>query len=355
MNHTLWIGSYSSSDASKHTYNPGVSKVTLDASSGKPNFAQSTLKQSSIECENPSFVAHFNNGQLGSHLMAVTEHCAPDTPGLNILNPETLQNVKHFPLTGDAPCHLEYSARHQSIAIAHYMGGNITIIDANDPNQAQVIMRTGSGPNAQRQESAHLHQVKFLVHSNHLLAVDLGCDQILQFDLIKNEEGVTKATLDQVIELPKGGGPRHVVLNDKEDQLYVLCELTESICHYRLTDEMVWEYQNEYALLDDQPTQEAAAAIRLSSDGKTLYASARAQNKIVSFTVESLGRLSPLQIIDCGGKFPRDFDLSPCGNWMVVANQHSHSLSVLKVDTSNGLLSATPHSLTLGSPVCVLF
>ncbi|WP_084886990.1 beta-propeller fold lactonase family protein [Vibrio sp. qd031] len=350
MQHSMWIGSYSDNDSSQPSYNPGLTQVNLDSISGTLSFDKKTLDRSAISCKQPSYLCSAN-----AHLAVVTEHCTPQVPYLNIVDPKAKKVLSTTEITGDAPCHIVYSEKHQCIAVAHYMGGNITLLDSDDLSQSLTITRSGSGPILHRQESAHLHQVQFLTHSNQLIAVDLGCDEVLLFDLTPQPGCMSEATLSSVITLPAGRGPRHVVLNETEDQLYVLCELSESVCHFRKNDQHQWVLHNELALLENEPTQEAAAAIKLSTDGRTLYTSARAQNKIVSFRVSDSGELSPLQIIDCGGEFPRDFSTSPCGQWMVVGNQHSHTLSVLNIDQNSGMLSNTPHTLSLGSPVCVLF
>jgi 6-phosphogluconolactonase len=55
------------------------------------------------------------------------------------------------------------------------------------------------------------------------------------------------------------------------------------------------------------------------------------------------------------GKTPWSFALDPSGRWMLVANQGSDQVSVLKVDPRTGALTATPESLAAPKPVVLAF
>ena len=67
------------------------------------------------------------------------------------------------------------------------------------------------------------------------------------------------------------------------------------------------------------------------------------------------GVLKRLENKDSGGKTPRNFNLTPDGKWLLAAHQDSDNITVFSVNQTDGTLTATPHSATVGKPVCLVF
>jgi flagellar basal body-associated protein FliL len=77
------------------------------------------------------------------------------------------------------------------------------------------------------------------------------------------------------------------------------------------------------------------------------------------------GRLAHLQQVPTGGhegvksgeQTPRNFAITPCGEFLLVANQTSDSVVVFKVDQETGrlVLPAKHVCDTIASPVCIEF
>jgi 6-phosphogluconolactonase len=61
-----------------------------------------------------------------------------------------------------------------------------------------------------------------------------------------------------------------------------------------------------------------------------------------------------VEIVPTGGKEPRNFTLDPSGHWLLAANQHSDTITVLRRDSETGRLSATGASIESPSPVMLL-
>jgi 6-phosphogluconolactonase len=209
----------------------------------------------------------------------------------------------------------------------------------------------GSGPNAERQASPHAHQATFLNHSEQLAVVDLGTDSVHFYDYKKDGETV-KFSLSQSIAMPPGSGPRHLVFDSDESVAYVVCELSETLAVLH-KQRGQWNLAQQVKLLTDEENKEAASAIRLSADERFVYVSCRAQNLISTFDVTSD---IPVQIAasDCGGAFPRDFVLSRDGQWMLVANQHSHNVASFHRNPETGVITPTGYSCDIGAPVCLV-
>jgi 6-phosphogluconolactonase len=86
------------------------------------------------------------------------------------------------------------------------------------------------------------------------------------------------------------------------------------------------------------------------------YAIDRFDNIAVSFSISpSDGKLTLLDRISCGGKVPRHLALDPSGRWLLVANQESDNISVLKVDGRIGKISDAGKSFPLSRPQCLVF
>ena len=73
-------------------------------------------------------------------------------------------------------------------------------------------------------------------------------------------------------------------------------------------------------------TEEGASDMRLTSDGKYLYAAVRGLNLIASYAVETDGTLCLLQNIPCGGRNPRGVCLSPDEKYFFALNRDTNNI-----------------------------
>nr|WP_245583647.1 beta-propeller fold lactonase family protein [Salinimicrobium xinjiangense] len=99
----------------------------------------------------------------------------------------------------------------------------------------------------------------------------------------------------------------------------------------------------------------SGADIHLHPSGKFLYASNRGHNSIVSFRVDpSSGKLDLLEHTSTLGKTPRNFAISPQGDYLYVANQDSGNISAFVINT-DGSLEQKGEPLPAETPVCLEF
>jgi 6-phosphogluconolactonase len=76
----------------------------------------------------------------------------------------------------------------------------------------------------------------------------------------------------------------------------------------------------------------------------------------VSFKVDpATGKLKKLGSSKYGGKTPRHIALDPTERWLLVANQDSDTISVVKRDAKTGLLAAKGQEFPIVKPQCLLF
>ena len=79
-----------------------------------------------------------------------------------------------------------------------------------------VLQFNGSGPNLDRQESSHPHQVVVIPGRNEILVPDLGADRAwrLAYD---DRRGVL--SVQGSVTYPPGSGPRHAVFHGSSSSL----------------------------------------------------------------------------------------------------------------------------------------
>lgn len=96
----------------------------------------------------------------------------------------------------------------------------------------------------------------------------------------------------------------------------------------------------------------AAGGLHLSADGRFLYVSNRGTaNEIVVFRVsKDDGQLALLQRRTVEGDHPREFALDPSENFLLVANQKSNQIVVMRRDPRTGMLGETVQTLPQEAP-----
>jgi len=94
----------------------------------------------------------------------------------------------------------------------------------------------------------------------------------------------------------------------------------------------------------------------LSLDGQTLYASNRGHDSIARFRRDpETGRLTFMECVASGGKWPRHFTLMPGAPWMLVANQHTNNIELFRVASDGALTHVPGVGVEIPAPVCVVF
>ncbi|MDF6015747.1 lactonase family protein [Vibrio harveyi] len=337
----FYVGTYTDSPSQSQ----GIACVSLDTATGALTLTNELVPEAVKTVRNPSYLALKGEGLYTFNEVERLE-------GAELIFAEKIDSYG-LPIEGDYPCHIDI--KEPLIAVANYGSGNVSVYQLYEQGKplksiAELYVE-GSGPNAERQASPHAHQATFLNHSEQLAVVDLGTDSVHFYDYKKDGETV-KFSLSQSIAMPPGSGPRHLVFDSDEFVAYVVCELSETLAVLH-KQRGQWNLAQQVKLLTDEENKEAASAIRLSADERFVYVSCRAQNLISTFDVTSD---IPVQIAasDCGGAFPRDFVLSRDGQWMLVANQHSHNVASFHRNPETGVITPTGYSCDIGAPVCLV-
>jgi len=264
--------------------------------------------------------------------------------------------LPHFASILSAPgfsgCHLTAELSGKFLYAANYSAGNFAEFRLQDGiplGVTRMIQHHGRGPDAERQEHAHVHFVQLTPDGKYLCVIDLGIDEVISYPL--DRDGVHPEEAIHFKVTPAGSGPRHLVFNRVGDRAYLLNELGNTV--------MILGYDDgKFTLLATASTLppgfsgwSKAAAIRLSSDERFVLASNRGYDSIAVFEILGdelkLRRLSP-----SGGKSPRDFNFIS-ETMIAVANESTDELVFFGYDSRTGTLIPLDLVKRMVNPLCV--
>ena len=140
--------------------------------------------------------------------------------------------------------------------------------------------------------------------------------------------------------------------------MYVVNELTATVTalSYDAASGVMTALETLSMLPDSFEGQQWAAAIRITADGRFLYASNRGHDSIAMFAVNGqTGKLTALGHQSTGGKVPRDFNIDPTGQWLLAANQATDTVVTFKINQTTGILEETGIVAEVVTPVGLTF
>ena len=93
----------------------------------------------------------------------------------------------------------------------------------------------------------------------------------------------------------------------------------------------------------------------MSPDGKYVYGSNRGHESLVIYAVDqSTGNLTYVGHQSTLGEEPRNFAITPDGEFLLAENQNSGTIVTFKRE-SDGTLTATGSVIEVPAPVCIQF
>lgn len=343
----VYIGTYTRGDSE------GIYQLELNRESGvlgEPVLAGAT--------ENPSFLALHPERPV---LYAAGEMSDGGTVSAFAIDAAsgTLKPLNQQSAEGRGPCHVSIAPDGKQAAVANYGSGNVALYPLAADGQLGKVSGTaqhsGSSVNERRQDGPHAHSVNFDAAGRFLVAADLGIDKLLVYQV---EDGSLTPNDPAFAAVAPGAGPRHFAFHPDGELAYVVNELDSTINAFRYDAERgkLDSLQTIGTLPDDFDGDNTTAEIRVHPSGKYVYASNRGDDSIAAFKVDpELGVLTAIGHESSGGETPRNFNIGPSGEFLLAANQKSDNVVVLRVDPETGALSETEHSVSIPSPVCVVF
>ena len=269
---------------------------------------------------------------------------------LNFLNKESSG--------GANPVNITVHSNDSYIIIGNYTDASVTVLSRNSNGTVnpytQTIPFTDSSINKDRQDKSHIHCTVFSPDFQYLYLPDLGADKIRVF---KFETERVRPLIEQdnlTVHTIPGSGPRHLVFQPNKRWAYCTEEMSGMISAYSYQQGKLSAIQRIFSYSKQIKGDYSTADIHTSPDGKFLYASNRGENTISIFSIHSNGKLKLIGHHSTMGATPRNFTIDPTGNYLLVANQTTNNIVVLKRDSITGLLESTGNEIKVPNPSCVI-
>lgn len=274
----------------------------------------------------------------------------------------TLGLLNIAPTIGKGPCYLTVDKNNRRLYTANYAEGSVTAFslerDGSIGRLLSHIRHQGSGPDRKRQEGPHAHCVVLTPEETALCAVDLGLDQIIMYDLSAAPDGAISDEHRRITRIRPRSGPRHLAFHPNGKFAYLINELSSDITvlHYSPEAEEFLQKQYISALPESYKGENTCAAVKISSDGRFLYASNRGHDSIAIYNIDAeTGILTACGRQPAAVSFPRDFEICPGGGILVAAGQYSGTLASFSIDKETGSLEPTGYTVPVDEAVCVKF
>jgi 6-phosphogluconolactonase (cycloisomerase 2 family) len=354
----------------------GIYLYSMDPSTGKL-----TLVKVAAMIPSPSWIAIHPNGKYlyavneisnfnGTTSGSVTSLSINRTTGdLTVLNVVSSQ--------GGGPAHLSVDPLGQFVFVANYGGGSIAVLpilsNGSLANASDVHVDTGSvGPthatNAppgsfaiSGHDAPHAHMIQADPGGKFILHTDLGQDRIYSWVLNRAAGTLSPNPTSPFTAVPPGDGPRHFAFHPNGKWLYSLQEEASTLLFYTYdaSSGLLTMQQMLSTLPQGFAGTNFTSEVRVSPDGKLVYAANRLHDTIAVFRVSGSGTLSLVGETSTLGDYPRSFTIDPTGGFLFSCNQRSDDITTFRLhggeDDEGQTLSFTGQYTGVGSPAAIVF
>ena len=335
MTQTVYFGTYT------RRTSEGIYRAEFDPQTGQ-------LRNLTLVAPEPS-PTYLTFDQAG-HLYSVG--AVDNQGGIASFAPD-LTPLNHVVAEGPPLCYVSVDEERGLVYGANYHKGQVLVYQRQADGSltlADQDTHLGSGPH-ENQASAHVHFAD-LTPDRYLVTCDLGTDEITTYDVTVDGKLSKLASY----KAATGAGPRHLVFHHHIKTAYLINELNSTIEVLFYDGVGEFEHFQTISTLPEYFTDfNGTAAIRLSKDGKYLYASNRGHDSIAVFAVQADGSLETLEIVPTHGQNPRDFDLTPNQNHLIAVHQDSNNATVFQRNPETGRLTELSHDFHVPEAVCITF
>lgn len=306
-------------------------------------------------------ISNFNGGTSGSVTAFSINRATGALTQLNVVSSQ-----------GGGPAHLSVDPLGKYVFVANYGGGSIAVLpinmDGSLSNASDTHVDVGSvGPthatNAppgsfaiSGHDAPHAHMIQADPAGKFVLQTDLGQDRIYIWLLDRGSGKLTNGA--GFVSIPPGDGPRHFAFHPNGRWMYSLQEEASTL--------ILFDYTPATGALSHQQTLSTlppgfvgtnfTSEVRVSADGRFVYAANRLHDSIGIFSVDNgSGRLTRVGEAWTRGDYPRSFTIDPTGNFLFSCNQRSDALTGYRVQGGGSQLAFTGQYIPVGSPAIIVF
>ena len=338
---TMIVGTYTYADSE------GIYTYKFDQENG------TVRPLETIKMDNPSYLTLSANQQV----MYVVSEKGDETASVSAFKFDkengTAELINKQPTYGEDPCYVATNGK--IVTTANYSGGSMSVFplryDGGLEPVDTIFCGNIGGPDMSRQDAPHVHCTAFSPDGKMLLATDFSADRILQFDV---EADPTKPhLLLENTPINDDSGPRHIIFSKDGRFVYIISELSEAVtvCSYNEGKMQVIQTIETHPQADRH-----AADIHLSPDGRFLYASVRnIEDGLAIFEVNQQTGMLKKVGYQLTGKHPRNFNITPNGKYVLVADMNDNKIEIFERNVKTGLLINTKREISISQPVCIVF
>ncbi len=259
---------------------------------------------------------------------------------------------------GTGTCHVAPDHTGRMLLAADYTGASAASFRIEDGKLSEAVWTehyTEHGPNAERQPTAHAHFASFSPDNRFAYINDLGGDCI---HIYKPDVATAQMAKAGAYRGVPGSGARTLHFHPNGKTAYCMNELVSTV------DVLDWHKADGSLTLVDRiellptdykgPTRGCDTVI--TRDGRFVYFANRDDDFLYAFKANpGTGKLTPMVRSTCGGKTPRNFTLDPTEQWMLVANQDSNVITILRRNRETGELADEGRNVEAETPMRILF
>ena len=337
----------------------GIYRSELDLKTGKLS-----KPELAAEHPNPGFVAiHPNSKFLYAIGRVMVDGKATDGVTAYALDAKTgaLTKLNEQAAGGGGPCHVNVDKAGKNVLIANYGSGSANCFPIGEDGKLKpgtgFVQHEGSSVNKGRQAGPHAHSVNISKDNRFAIVADLGLDKLLVYKLDADKGTLTPNDPPSAATAP-GAGPRHFAFHPTAPLAFVINELdsTLSSLSYDAEKGTLKTLKTVSTLPKDFKGGNSTAEVVVHPSGKFVYGSNRGHNSIAGFKLdEKTGDLSLIGHATQDIKTPRNFNIDPTGEYMLVGSQDGAIINVFKIDQTTGEAKPTGEKIDVGAPICIRF
>lgn len=329
MKYTIYIGTNSMRDSQ------GIYRLSLDGDSLELRV------ESSTPCFNGDYLALSPDGgalYAGHEVVYIDGKAAAAASAYRVEADGSLCFLNRQSVDGQMNCYVSVSRDGRRLYSASYMAGSVTVHPIGDDGTLGPYTQALRQPPREGMHWPSAHSVLETPDGRYAVVTNVGLDSVFLYDT---------GDWHCACEMPVPGRPRQSAFSGDGRFLYVSTESGGEVFVFRYAPEeerLLAPVQRVSTVTPGFRGHAETAGIKLSPDGRLLLVSNRAEamNDLALFRVDAQsGALTPMGRVPVGGIFPRDFDFSPDGRFLLVGLQFSDQLELFAVEedrfTSRGL------------------
>ncbi len=304
-------------------------------------------------------VSNFGGGQTGAVTSYVVDGLSGRLARLNTVSSE-----------GAGPAHLSVHPSGKYVLVANYYGGCFAVLpisgngglasatdikrDMQSPGPIKAVSAPQGSFAISGHDRTHAHMIESDPSGRFVVGTDLGTDTIHTWRL---DQQSGKLDLVGDTTVPAGDGPRHFAFHPNGRWCYSIQEEASTVILFDFDPEdgRLKARQQVLSLPAGLAGTNFTSEVRVSSEGRFLYAANRLHDSIAVFSIGTSGELTYASETWTRGDYPRSFTIDPSGNFLYCCNQRADAITSFRVNRSTGGLTFTGHYTAVGTPSVIIF